>query len=151
MLFRSTSTVLTVGNPQNGWNGGTAGSYNYVLYCWAQVTGFSKFGSYTGNGSTDGPFVYCGFRPRWIMVKRTDSTGNWAMIDTSRGPYNADTAALFANLSNAEGNYSANDGFDVLSNGFKLREPSNNDINQSGGTYIFAAFAENPFKNSLAR
>jgi hypothetical protein len=140
-----TSSVFSIGS-------GTAVNSNtntYVAYCFDAVAGYSKFGSYTGNGSTDGPFVFLGFRPRFIMVKRTDATGNWVIIDTSRLTYNPDSAALFSNLSNAEGNYSA--GFDILSNGFKLREPTNNDINLSGGTYIYAAFAENPFKNSLAR
>jgi len=142
-----TSSVFSIGTSTEV-NGSGA---TFVAYCFAPVAGYSAFGSYTGNGSTDGPFVYCGFRPRWVMVKRTDATGNWPMIDSSRGTYNADILALFANLSNAEGTYSANSGFDLLSNGFKLREPANNDINFSGGTYIFAAFAENPFKNSLAR
>lgn len=120
----------------------------YVAYCFSEVAGYSKFGSYTGNGSADGPFVYLGFRPRFVMVKRTDTTGNWEMHDTSRATYNADAPRLWANLSSAEDATEAR--IDELSNGFKLRSGAG-DINVSGGTYIFAAFAEAPFKNSLAR
>jgi Concanavalin A-like lectin/glucanases superfamily len=127
----------------------TAGGYNIVAYCWAAVAGYSAFGSYTGNGSTDGPFVYTGFRPRWIMVKRTDTSGyGWKMLDTSRSTYNVSGADLFANLSDAES--TGNTDFDLLSNGFKARA-TYNDINASGGTYIYAAFAENPFNSSRAR
>jgi len=126
---------------------GTSGNA-YVFYIFADIAGFSKFGSYTGNGSTDGPFVYLGFRPRWIMYKRTDSTGSWCILDTSRNQYNLNNLYLFADLSNAE--TAAGGGIDILSNGFKLRI-NTPESNASGGTYIFAAFAENPFKNSLAR
>jgi len=133
------------------WNSGSnISGNNYVAYLFSEVAGYSKFGSYTGNGSTDGPFVYLGFRPRWVMVKRTDAGGfDWIMQDTSRAAYNASDSVLFADLSNAEvnaGGYT----IDVVSNGFKLRN-SGGQTNASGGTYIYAAFAENPFKNSLAR
>ena len=124
----------------------------YVAYCWAEIAGFSKFGSYTGNGSTDGTFVYLGFRPKFIMYKRTDSTGSWGIFDTSRNTYNLSTNVLYANLSSAE--YTSTgagfDNIDILSNGFKPRQ-SNSGVNASGGTYIYMAFAENPFKSSLAR
>ena len=136
------------------FNIGTAGSTNtnaatFVAYCFAAVAGYSAFGSYTGNGSTDGPFVYLGFRPRFIIYKiSAGTTGNWKMHDTSRGTYNADSPELLAESSAAEG---ASSGlFDLLSNGFKLRTTSSN-YNGSGYTYIYMAFAENPFKNSLAR
>jgi hypothetical protein len=134
-------------------NVGNENGIGYVAYLFAEVAGFSKFGSYTGNGSADGPFVYCGFRPRFIMVKRTDSStyGNWEMIDTARDSYNQAYLDLSANLSAAE---NATDGasWDILSNGFKCRDGSSTgNKNVSGGTYIYAAFAENPFKNSLAR
>lgn len=130
-------------------NGGT-----YVAYCFAEVAGFSKFGSYTGNDSADGPFVYCGFRPRWVMIKNITNTGSWVILDTSRDTYNAEQNYLFANQSTAEGglgNVVAQ--LDGLSNGFKIRANNANAWmgNQSGSTFIFAAFAENPFKNSLAR
>jgi hypothetical protein len=126
-----------------------ASANNYVSYCFSEVAGFSKFGSYTGNGSTDGPFLYFGFRPRWIMYKRTDTTGNWNILDTSRDPYNLADTLLRANLSNAD---EVNTVYaqDFLSNGWKIRS-TNVDINVSAATYIFAAFAENPFKYSLAR
>ena len=138
-----TSTVFSI-----GISGGTNNSGNTMIaYCFAAVAGYSAFGSYTGNGSTDGPFVYLGFRPRFLMVKRTDSTANWIVEDTSRSTYNVTAAALYPNLSNAEDtSYS----WDILSNGFKIRDNPPGD-NASGGTYIYAAFAENPFKNALAR
>ena len=139
-----TSTQFTVGATNNA--NGTG--FTYVAWLWAEVAGFSKFGSYTGNGSADGPFVYCGFRPRFIMWKRTDSATSWGILDTSRDTYNVSGLGLYPNLSNAETDDRPE--FDILSNGFKWRStyPSGN---ASGGTYIFAAFAENPFKNSLAR
>jgi hypothetical protein len=137
------SSVITMGtNTDNNGNGGT-----YVAYCFAAVAGYSAFGSYTGNASADGPFVYLGFRPRYIMIKRTDSTGDWSIIDTSRSTYNQTDNVLWANLSNAD---SAGQGTDILSNGFKLRS-TGLITNASGGTYIYAAFAENPFKYSNAR
>jgi hypothetical protein len=118
-----------------------------IAYCWRAVEGYSSFGSYTGNGSTDGPFVYTGFRPAWIMTKRTDSTSHWMMYDTSRNTFNEADDNLYANLANAENN---DPGLDILSNGFKLKA-AGGQINVSSGTYIYMAFAENPFKNALAR
>jgi len=136
-----TSSVFTIGTTFN--NLGT-----YVAYCFAPIAGFSAFGSYTGNGSTDGPFVYTGFRPRWLMIKRTDTTSDWYVFDSARNTFNSATQILYPNLSNAEVGYTPPAGFDLLSNGFKSRETA---INASGGTYVYAAFAENPFRNSLAR
>jgi len=131
---------------------GTSGDVNtssatYVAYCFAPIAGFSAFGSYTGNGSTDGPFIYTGFRPRWILQKRTSGVGEWRMWDTSRQTFNVVGNVFNANTSDAEysGTY-----IDILSNGFKLRVASV-ELNGSGDTYIYAAFAENPFKYSLAR
>jgi hypothetical protein len=139
------STTITLGN-----NSETNGSgYTYVAYLWSEVAGFSKFGSYTGNGSSDGPFVHCGFRPRWVLIKRTDSANNWFVLDTSRNTYNLTNNQLLPNSSAAEStNTDCN--VDVLSNGFKLRTALDAS-NGSGGTYIFAAFAESPQKYSLAR
>jgi hypothetical protein len=122
---------------------------NYVAYCWAEIAGFSAFGSYTGNGNADGPFVYLGFRPKYVMIKRTDATQNWPIIDTSRDTYNVANKRLFANLSDAE-DAGITNFIDILSNGFKCRD-SNISYNASGGTYIYMAFAENPFKNANAR
>ena len=118
-----------------------------VLYCFAPVTGYSSFGSYTGNGSADGPFVYLGFRPAFLMMKRTNTTGNWVMLDGKREGYNVDNDPLYANLTNVEG---TDDSADITSNGFKLRT-TNADCNASGGNYIYAAFAENPFQYARAR
>jgi hypothetical protein len=124
------------------------GGGTYAAYCFAEVAGFSKFGSYTGNASTDGPFVYCGFRPRWILIKNASAaTFNWFVWDTSRDTYNAAGNVLLPNDSSAE---ITNRPIDILSNGFKIRATDTH-TNGSGNTMIFAAFAENPFKNSLAR
>jgi len=141
-----TSTVFGFGSNVN-----VAANDDIVAYCFASVEGYSKFGSYTGNGSTDGPFIYTGFRPAWIMIKRTDATNNWVMHDTKRDPYNQALNLLWPNLSNAEAAGSAsNYGFDLLSNGFKAKGTTGGG-NDSGGTYIYAAFAENPFKYANAR
>jgi len=117
----------------------------YVAYCWSEIAGFSKFGSYTGNGSTDGPFVFCGFRPRWIMIKRSDSTGDWFVFDTARDTSNVSYKWLKPNTSGTEPT-STGDNWDILSNGFKPRNLNGNQ-NASGGTYIFAAYAESPTQN----
>ena len=118
-----------------------------VAYCFAEVAGYSKFGSYTGNGSADGPFVYCGFRPRWIMLKSSSNAYSWFIYDSARNTFNVADNFLIANGSQAEASVV---GVDLLSNGFKLRgsDPS---FNGSGLTYIYAAFAENPLKYSLGR
>jgi len=140
-----TSSVFSIGTALNVNQSGQP----ILAYCWAEIDGFSKFGSYTGNGSTDGPFVYTGFRPKFVMIKRTDSTSNWYMFDTSRNTFNVMTNELLANSTNAEAN--ENRWIDGLSNGFKIRNDAGNQINASGGTMIYMAYAENPFRNSLAR
>jgi hypothetical protein len=142
-----TSSVFTVSyisgaNGDVNYSGGS-----YVAYCWAEIAGFSKFGSYVGNGSTDGTFVYLGFRPKYILLKGTNVT-QWIVEDASRSPNNVSTIALFPNLADAE--QTNRSYIDFLSNGFKLRD-SNADSNASGVTYIYMAFAENPFKNANAR
>ena len=121
---------------------------NYIAYCFAEVAGFSKFGSYTGNGSTDGPFVFCGFRPRWIMIKLISGVNQWFIFDTARDTYNPSNLLLQTNTSIAE--LGATLYLDILSNGFKIRgtDPGQN---TSSGTCIFAAFAESPFKTARAR
>jgi hypothetical protein len=116
---------------------------DYVAYCWAEVEGFSKFGSYTGNGSADGPFVYTGFKPAFVMLKRTDGAASWVIMDNKRDTYNPANSPLIAEGSNAEGAAAGDE--DFLSNGFKIRTTSTN-YNASGGTYIYAAFAESPFQ-----
>ena len=118
-----------------------------IAYCFAQIAGFSAFGSYTGNGSTSGPFIYCGFQPRYVMFKRTDTAGySWFIWDTARFIYNSNGAYLLANSSGSESPYT---GINVLSNGFQLVN-SVADFNASGGTYIYMAFASNPFAYSNA-
>jgi hypothetical protein len=143
LLLNSTSGSLTyVYDNQIGESG-----KNYVAYLWSEVAGFSKFGSYTGNGSSDGPFVFLGFRPRFILFKNTTNF-NWQILDTARADYNQGTVTLFPNLSNAENTTATQ--YDILSNGFKIRT-SDAGSNGSGNSIIFAAFAENPFKYALAR
>jgi len=143
-----TSTVFSIGTDA----GVNANTTTYVAYCFAPVAGYSAFGSYTGNGSTDGPFVYTGFRPRYIMIKKSSaasSTYGWQLFDTARSPYNvAYLPGLWADASAAEAGSAY--GLDILSNGFKIRldDTNNNATNQ---TMIYAAFAEFPFKYSLAR
>ena len=123
----------------------------YIAYCFAEIEGFSKFGSYVGNGSANGTFVYTGtgFKPAFVMIKRTDSTQNWPIVDTSRDTYNIANKRLFANLSDAEDTGITNY-LDLLSNGFKCRD-GNVSYNASGGTYIYMAFAEHPFKYATGR
>ena len=143
-----TSAVFEL--PGTGYGSNNA-SATYVAYCFAEVEGFSKMGSYIGNGSTDGPFVFCGFRPSFIMWKvSSGTTGHWEIVDTAREPYNQCDQVLFASSASAESSASSSYYQDILSNGFKIR---NTDTSQNGNTYtyIYIAFAENPFKNSLAR
>jgi hypothetical protein len=135
--------VVGVGTSANtNASGGT-----YVAYCFAEILGFSKMGSYTGiTGNADSSFIYTGFKPAFVLIKRTDSTGYWVMLDNKRKTYNVNDAVLYANASNAE---ATGQSIDFLSNGFKLRT-TDSDVNSSG-TYIYYAVAENPFKYSLGR
>jgi hypothetical protein len=138
-----TSTTFTI----RGGSFSLGLSDTFIAYCFSEVAGFSRMGNYQGNGSSDGSFVYCGFRPRWIMVKRTDSISDWRIIDTARDTYNVASAQLYPDLANAEASGAM---LDVLSNGFKIRN-TDTGYNASGGTFIYAAFAENPYKLALAR
>ena len=141
-----TSTVFSIGTDSDL----NASAGTYVAYCWTPIAGYSAFGSYTGNGSSDGPFIYTGFRPRFVMVKCSTAAEGWYMWDTSRDTYNSTKLILQANASTAELGASVDTyAIDVLSNGFKLRQA--NVGNQSTQTMIYMAFAENPFKNALAR
>ena len=145
-----TSTVFSVGDSTDiGDREVNQPGENYIAYCFVNTDGYLKAGSYIGNGSSDGTFVYTGFRPAWIMVKRSSGGGAWGISDTSRSPDNVVQEGFEANTTLAEFN-SANYYHDILSNGFKLRT-SDNAMNGSGSTYIFLAFAENPFKYSNAR
>jgi len=134
-----TSSVFSIGTLGNV----NTSSNNYIAYCFAEKKGFSKFGSYTGNGNADGTFVYTGFKPAFYMIKRTDSTGSWIIKDNKRPGYNVNGSYLVANDSLAESTGSGNVASDELSNGFKIRGTSSS-LNTSGGTYIYMAFAENP-------
>jgi hypothetical protein len=136
-----TSTVFSVGLD---WAGS---GITYVAYCFSEVAGYSKFGSYTGNGSADGPFIYTGFKPAMIWTKPSSDAGAWNVLDNKRGPYNVNQPYLQQNSSNAEATV---DYVDFLSNGFKIRY-NGATPNGSGQTIIYIAFAENPFKYSLAR
>jgi hypothetical protein len=139
-----TSSVFSVGTD----SAVNASSNDYVAYLFSEVAGFSKAFSYTGNASSDGPFIFCGFRPRFILAKSASTAGtNWFVIDTARSPENVSDEWLLPNGSNAEQNQIV---ADILSNGFKIRN-STAEFNTSGSTYIGFAFAEVPYKNSLAR
>ena len=139
-----TSSVITLGD-RNETNGS---SHNMVFYCFHSVKGYSKIGSYTGNGNADGTFVYTGFKPAWIMLKRTDSSNNWNIFDSKRDVDNQVGNVLYANLTSAEeADASHSSANDFLSNGFKLKE-TGNAVNGSGATYIYMAFAEHPFVSS---
>ena len=137
-----TSTNIVLGTDGNVNGSGDS----MICYAFAEVQGFSKFGSYTGNGNADGPFVYTGFKPAWVMCKRSDSSNSWTIRDTVRSPFNVMEKSLFADLNNAESD-SSDYNFDFLSNGFKQRNANGID-NASGGTYIYMAFAEHPFVSS---
>lgn len=143
-----TSSVISVGvSSRTNGNGN-----NHIAYCFAEIEGFSKFGSYTGNGSADGPFVYCGFRPRWVMIKNATGTSNantgWFIFDSLRNTFNTVSNPLRADSSDLEASSYA---IDFLGNGFKLRLSDIGINNSTGATHIFAAFAESPFKYSRAR
>ena len=138
------ASVFSIGNMQSG----NTLNDNIVAYCWAPVAGYSAFGSYTGNSSLDGPFIYTGFRPRWVMIKEITVGGTpWMVWDSSRDTYNPEAARLVPNLADAELSVSVGD---FVSNGIKLRVTGTS-YNATGSTYIYAAFAENPLKYANAR
>ena len=138
-------------------NTGTSESTNvlngtYIAYCWAEIEGFSKFGSYVGNGSTDGPFVYCGFKPAWVMIKISSvATNGWVIMDNARSSNNPNGETIFANNPDTEYTDISNREIDFLSNGFKLRNGNGSERNTNGATYIFAAFAESPFQTANSK
>ena len=141
-----TSTVFTVSTAADSNQSGQS----IISYCFSEVQGYSKFGSYTGNGNSNGTFVFTGFRPAWVLIKRINLTRNWIIYDNKRGPFNEVDNFLEADTSNAE---DPKDMIDFLSNGFKLRD-SDSDVNANDTTpdeYIYLCFAESPFKYSRAR
>ena len=135
-----TSTVFTLGTHGSG-NGS---SNTHIAYCFAEKKGYSKISSYTGNGSSDGTFVYTGFRPAWVLIKNSSSATSWTLYDNKRPGYNEDNAYLLPDASDSE---LSDKDIDLLSNGFKPRT-SNSALGTSGDTYIYMAFAESPFVNS---
>ena len=135
----SAPTNQVFGVSPDGYNNNKSGE-DTVAYCFNDVQGFSKFGSYTGNGNAYGPFVYTGFKPAWIMIKRTDGADTWTIYDNKRIGFNVDNNQLFANDVTTE---STDDDLDILSNGFKIRRNSGR-INTSGANQIYMAFAEAP-------
>jgi hypothetical protein len=137
-----TNSVITLGNS----SGANNSSYNYIAYCFHSVEGYSKFGSYTGNGSADGPFVYCGFRPAFVICKGGNVSSYWVIHDSARNGYNGNNKDLYASLSQTE---ASSNMIDILSGGFKIRVTTG-EIN-GNGSYIFMAFSEQPFKFSNAR
>ena len=142
-IFWQTPSSTTVGFLSDF----SSASHNVIFWSFAEIEGYSKFGSYTGNGSTDGTFVYTGFRPAWVMIKVTDTTEDWWILDTTRDTFNSARRMLYADGTSSELNVSEE--IDFLSNGFKLRR-STTGRNGSGNSYIYMAFAENPFVTSGA-
>jgi hypothetical protein len=131
-----------------GMNAGQTliGSQNAIAYCFAEKKGFSKFGSYIGNGSTNGTFIYTGFKPAMVIVKQSNTSRNWLIMDNKRNEFNDVDKFIKANTSDAEGTTTL---VDFTSNGFKCRT-TDTGVNESGGTYIYMAFAENPFVTSTS-
>ena len=117
----------------------------YIAYCFAPIQGFSKFGSYVGNGNTNGPFIYTGFRPAFVIFKKSDGAADWQVVDEKRLGYNPDQNYFNANEGFAE---QTGDIIDLVSNGIKIRGDDSNGWNKDGGTYIYMAFAKAPFVNS---
>jgi len=136
------SSLITLGN---NYNTNFGSGYTYIAYCFAEKQGYSKFGSYTGNGSTDGTFVYLGFKPAFVLIKKTSGVEDWYMFDNKRDSFNIVGQQLSANTSAAEGDNQ--DILDFLSNGFKLKTTKAR-TNESGANYIFMCFAESPFTTS---
>jgi len=135
------SSTLSIAETAYANNGTSA-----IAYFFEEKKGYSKFGTYTGNGNADGTFIFLGFKPAWIMLKETSGTSDWSMYDNKREPFNVADSTLEANTNDAEAVVSGRP-IDMLSNGFKLRGNSSF-TNESSATYIYLAFAENPFVNS---
>jgi hypothetical protein len=133
------STLISLGSNAS-INGSLATN---VIWCFESIEGFSKFSNYLGNGDADGPYVYTGFKPAWVMIKKTSDSGGWVMYDSQRSPYNEIDDQFFADTTAAE--TTGSEELDFLSNGFKIRTVDSAVNNPSGGTYVYAAFAEYPF------
>ena len=141
------STVITLGDGGDGdFSTDTNRAETHVAYCFTSIKGYSKFGSYTGNGNADGTFVYTGFKPAWVLFKRADSSANWHIYDNTRNTINAVNNILYANLSSSEATATSNNTVDFVSNGIKNR--GSGGFNTSGATYIYMCFASSPFVSS---
>ncbi len=143
-----TATTFSL-EPGNANDGGNQSGVQYVAYCWTEIPGFSRIGSYAGNGAADGPFVWCGFRPRLVMLKAVTVGTSWVVYDAARNASNVVNGALYPNLTAVE-DTAAGD-IDIVAGGFKLREGGGVSTNNSGETYLFLALAETPFKYATAR
>jgi hypothetical protein len=141
-----TSSVFSIGTSDNI----NRNTDSIVMYCFAEVEGYSKFGSYTGNGNANGTCIYTGFKPKMVIIKTTSASFDWVILDTERNPYNLVHDVLYPSLANAEADATTYASFDAVANGFKLRN-AHQYTNYNGYNYIYMAFAENPFKNSTAR
>jgi len=130
-----------------GWPGTAAANADYVAYCFASKQGYSKFSSYKGNGNVDGPFVYTGFKPAWVMFKDITNASSWWILDNKRNPSNLVNKLLSANANSTESTSTAYAACDFVSNGFKIRT-TQAETNQNGSSYVYMAFAENPFTTS---
>jgi len=140
-----TNSVFSVGANANT----NASGNDFIAYCFAPVDSYSAMGSYEGNGNATGGFVYCGFKPGWILIKNADDTENWYIYDSKRSPNNVAYQTLQASSAGAEETSSSNTQIDILSNGFKLRQ--SNGPNNNNHTYTYLAIAETPFKTARAR
>ena len=149
-LSSSSTFSLTRTNNSGNYKNVNLSGEDHIAYCFSGVEGYSKFGTYKGNGNSSGAFVFTGFRPAYVLVKGKDFAGNWNLFDNERPGFNVTNDRLFPNLSDAETDGSpSNNQIDIVSNGFKMRG-SNVDTNSNGSTYVYLAFAEAPFKNSRA-
>ena len=148
-LWNNTSPTSTVFSIRSGGSANFYDGKDHVAYCFAPVAGYSAMGSFQGNGSSDGPYIHLGFRPRFFLYKRTDAASDWWMFDSARKTYNPTSPYLFPNLSDAEGD--DNNWWDFLASGVKMRGRTDSNTNNASGTYIYAAFAEAPLKYSRAR
>ena len=134
-----TSSVFTLGTAGDVNTNGD----NYIAYCWKNIKGYSKIGFYTGNGSTDGTFIYTGFKPAFVIMKRTDTSASWFMKDNKRDPFNPAEQTLAPDSASSEAGWGTGDDIDLLSNGFKMKDNTTS-TNLAGNTYIYMAFAEEP-------
>ena len=145
-ISAASSTTVTFkdgsGNSDDAHLNNSSGAY--IMYSWADVPGYSRFGSYEGNGNANGPYIDCGFRPALVIAKRIDSTDNWVMKDSKRNSYNSVFSNLNPNTNTAEfGSIDDVNSFDFYSNGFKVKG-SNSSVNANGDSFIFMAWAEQP-------